>query len=562
MPIPPGSPSELRRLTELSTILIRYGFGDLLRYAGVDQILEKAGELLHRGKQESVADEPAPVRMRKALEEMGPSFIKLGQILSTRVDLFPQEYIRELEKLRDHVPTLSFDKLVVEIEEELGRPLKEVFERIDIVPLAAGSIAQTHRAQLKTGEDVVVKIRRPGIRGVIEADLRLLTRIARFASRRFEDVARFHPEAIIKEFANSIHSELDFAIEGRNAETIATNFADDPDISSPKVFWEWTNEMMNVQAFIDGIAGSDRAAVESAGFDKKEIALRGANAVLKMMFEDRFFHADPHPGNVFYLPGNKIVFIDFGMVGQLSRQRRDEMVDLLHGMVERRADKVTEILLTWADADAKQNLQLESRIDAFIDRVHGVALERLDIASLTRDLFSAMRDHDLALPSDLTLMAKAFASLDGMGRQLDPEFDMVEAARPFLRRQMLRRYAPDRLARKAREGAAEGLDLVTGLPKDLKKLLQMAQRGQIRLGIDVVQMEHYLDRIDRSVTRLTMAIVTAALIMGSSMVMSFSGAKLPIGLSVFAMMGFMASILGGLWLIYTTWRSRGGGGRR
>ena len=158
-------------------------------------------------------------------------------------------------------------------------------------------------------------------------------------------------------------------------------------------------------------------------------------------------------------------------------------------------------------------------------------------------------------------MAKAFASLDGMGRQLDPDFDMVEAARPFLRRQMLRRYAPDRLARKAREGAAEGVDLVTGLPKDLKKLLQMAQRGQIRMGIDVVQMEHYLDRIDRSVTRLTMAIVTAALIMGSSMVMSFSGAKMPVGLSVFAMMGFIASILGGLWLIYTTWRSRGGGRR-
>ncbi|MDV7145158.1 AarF/UbiB family protein [Tropicimonas sp. TH_r6] len=558
MPKAPGSPSELRRLTELSSILLRFGFGDFLRYAGVDNLVEKAGEFLHRRDQEKVEDAPAPVRLRQALEEMGPTFIKLGQILSTRVDLLPPDYICELEKLRDHVPTVSFDKLVVEIEEELGQPLKQVFERIDIVPLAAGSIAQTHRALLKTGEEVVVKIRRPGIRGVIEADLRLLTRVARFASRRFEDVRRLHPEAIIKEFANSIHAELDFAIEGRNAETIATNFAEDPNIDTPKVFWDWTNEMMNVQAYIDGVPGSDREAVDASGLDKKEIAKRGATAVLKMMFEDRFFHADPHPGNVFYQPGNKIVFIDFGMVGQMSRQRRDEMVDLLYGMVERRSDKVTEILLTWADADDRQNPQLENRLDAFIDRIHGVALDRLDIAALTRDLFSAMRDHDLALPSDLTLMAKAFASLDGMGRQLDPEFDMVAVAQPFLRSQMLRRYAPDRLAGKAKDGVTEGIDLVTGLPRDLKKLLQMAQRGRLSFGIDIVQMEHYIDRIDRSVTRVTMAILTSALIIGSSLVMSFSGAKMPIGLSVFAMLGFSASVLGGFWLIYTTIRGRGG----
>jgi ubiquinone biosynthesis protein len=548
------TPSELRRLTEISSILLRYGFGDFLRYAGVDQIVEKAGEVMHWKNHDRIVEDPAPVRMRMALEEMGPTFIKLGQILSTRVDLFTPDYIRELEKLRDRVPTMPYDDLVVEVERELGGPLADVFARLDTSPLAAGSIAQTHRAALQSGEEVVVKIRRPGIRRTIEADLRLLTRIARLAARRFEDVARFQPESILKEFANSIHNELDFAIEGRNAETIAKSFADDPMIDTPRVFWDYTGERMNVQAYIDGVAGSDLEGVAAGGFDKKLIALRGANAVLKMMFEDRFFHADPHPGNVFYMPGDRIVFIDFGMVGQLSRQRRDEMVDLLYGMVERRADKVTEILLAWADADDRQNLALESRIDAFIDRVHGVALDRLDIASITRDLFSAMRDHDLALPSDLTLMAKAFASLDGMGRQLDPEFDMVAVAEPFLQKQMLRRYAPDRLVRRAKDGAAEGLDLVTGLPRDLKKLLQMAQRGQLRLGVDVIQMEHYLNRLDRSVTRVTMAIVIAALIIGSSMVMSASGAKMPVGLSVFAMLGFAASVLGGFWLIYSIWR--------
>ncbi len=559
MPSTPGSPSELRRLTEISSILIRYGFGDFLRYAGVDQIVEKAGQILHWRGQEHVEDLPAPERMRKALEEMGPTFIKLGQILSTRVDLLTPDYIRELEKLRDHVPTLPYEELVVEVETQIGGPLADVFARLDTEPLAAGSIAQTHRARLQTGEEVVIKIRRPGIGRTIEADLRLLRRVARFAARHFEDIARFQPEQIIQEFANSIHNELDFAIEGRNAETIATSFSDDLTISTPKVFWDVTNERMNVQEFIDGVAGSDRDAVNSGGFDKKIIAVRGANAVLKMMFEDRFFHADPHPGNVFYLPENRIVFIDFGMVGQLSRQRRDEMVDLLYGMVERRADKVTEILLAWADADVRQNLQLESRIDAFIDRIHGVALDRLDIAALTRDLFSAMRDHDLALPSDLTLMGKAFASLDGMGRQLDPEFDMMAVAQPFLRRQILRRYAPDRLARKAKDGATEGLELVTGLPRDLKKLLTQAQRGQLRFGIDVFQMDRHLDRIDRALTRVSMAIVIAALVMGSSMVMSFSEAKMPVGLSVFAMLGFAGSVLGGFWLIYSTWR---GGGRR
>lgn len=545
---------DLRRLAEIAGILIAQGFGDLVRQLGVDKLvggIRKAAGREGAGPDHGLAPEE---RLRLALEELGPTFVKLGQILSTRADLLPAAYIAELGHLRDKVRTLDWAELIAEIEAELGSPLVEEFAAVDTTPLAAGSIAQVHRARLKTGEEVVLKIRRPGIVRVIEADLRLIGRLAALAEA--QGLGRFRPVEIATEFARSLRSELDLANECRNADRVAVSFADDPDIRIPAVHWQWSRENMNVQEYIAGIPGSDLAAVRAAGLDQKVLARRGADAVLKMIFVDRFYHADPHPGNVFYLPGNKVAFIDFGMVGQLTRQRRDELVDLLFGVAAKRSNKVADILLLWAGTDSGDTARLAADVERLIDRVHGVPLGQLRLSAMISDAVTVMREHRLALPYDLTMLTKAFVSLEGMGRELDPSFDMVGAGLPFLEELVWQRHAPRELARRARESLVDGFDLVTALPGDLRRLLDVAQTGRLKLHIELDRGERYLKQLDRLMGRLTMGIVIAALTIGSSIVMAVSGDELSIGVSIFALLGFFGAVFGGLWLLWAIWRDR------
>lgn len=299
------------------------------------------------------------------------------------------------------------------------------------------------------------------------------------------------------------------------------------------------SESLNVQQFIDGIPGSDLAAVDAAGLDRKKLAVSGANAVMKMVFEDGFFHADPHPGNVIYLPGNRIVFIDFGMAGRLSDDRRKQLVDLLFAIVDRDAASACKILLRWSGAAVVRDDRLITELDDMIDKTHGVPLKQLQISELMNDLIALLRTHNLSLPPDLTMLTKAFISLEGMGRQLDPDYDMIAQAEPFLRKQMLNRLSPEQLLKRTRKGLTDGFDLLTGLPKDTHDLVKTLQSGQFKFRMEVEQAEHFIDRIDKSVSRLIMGIVIAALIMGSSIVMTVSGGEIPLGLSVFAMLGFL-----------------------
>ncbi|MEW5422921.1 ABC1 kinase family protein [Amorphus sp. 3PC139-8] len=543
---------DLRRLTEIAGILIAHGFGDLVRQLGVDKLVGGIRKATHQNQgvvDHSLAPEE---RLRLALEELGPTFVKLGQILSTRADMLSPAYIAELGNLRDKVHTLEWTELTVEVEAAFGGSLAEEFDAVDTTPVAAGSIAQVHRARLKTGEEVVLKIRRPGIVPVIEADLRLIRRLAVLAEAK--GLGRFRPVEIATEFDRSLRSELDLANECRNADRVAANFADDPYIRIPTVHWQWSRENMNVQEYIIGIPGSNLVEVRAAGLDQKVLARRGADAVLKMMFIDRFYHADPHPGNVIYLTASEIAFIDFGMVGQLTQQRRDEVVDLLFGVVGKRADKVADILLRWAGTENGDNVRLAAEVERFIDRVHGVPLGQLHLSEIIADLIAVMREHRLALPYDLTMLIKAFISLEGMGRELDPTFDMVGAAQPFLEDLVWQRHSPRELARRAREGLTDGFGLMADLPGDLRKLLDGAQTGRLKLHIELDQGERYLRRLDRLMARLTMGIVIAALTIGSSIVMAVSGDELSIGISIFALLGFFAAVLGGVWLLWAIWR--------
>lgn len=552
-----GTVRDLGRLQEIAGVLIRYGFGDMVRRIGMSAALERTGRMLHWDDPEAMAHMAPPERVRCALQDLGPTFVKLGQVMATRVDLLTPEWTTELGKLQNAVPALPFAQVRPQLVEDLGADPEAVFERLEETPLAAASLAQTHRAWLADGSAVVLKVRRPGIRDTVEADLRLMARLAEIVEERAPDLRRYHPAEVVQQFSASLRRELDFAAEGRNAERIAANFAGHDEVVVPRVYWEWTSERLNVQECLQGIAGTDLAAVDAAGLDRAQLAATGADIVLKMVLEDGFFHADPHPGNIFYLPDGRIGVIDFGMVGRVSEQRRFQIVQLLHGLVERESAPVADVLMEWGEGGGEvDEARLQADVGAFVDQYRGVPLKDLHMGLMLTDVTTILRDNGLSLPPDLALMIKAFLTLEGMGRQLDPDFDMAGAARPFLQRVVLQRYSPRTLLKRGRRTALDAMELVGDLPRELRRLLRTARRGRLHLQVEVTSLKAFGEQVDRAANRLTMGVITAALVVGSSIVMNSAGGGVSSRwLLALGVLGFVGAGLIGLWILLSIWRS-------
>ena len=552
-----GTVRDLGRLQEIAGVLIRYGFGDMVRRIGMSAALERTGRMLHWDDPEAMAHMAPPERVRCALQDLGPTFVKLGQVMATRVDLLTPEWTTELGKLQNAVPALPFAQVRPQLAEDLGADPEAVFERLEEAPLAAASLAQTHRAWLADGSAVVLKVRRPGIRDTVEADLRLMARLAEIVEERAPDLRRYHPAEVVQQFSASLRRELDFAAEGRNAERIAANFAGHDEVVVPRVYWEWTSERLNVQECLQGIAGTDLAAVDAAGLDRAQLAATGAGIVLKMVLEDGFFHADPHPGNIFYLPDGRIGVIDFGMVGRVSEQRRFQIVQLLHGLVERESAPVADVLMEWGEgAGEVDEARLQADVGAFVDQYRGVPLKDLRMGVMLTDVTTILRDNGLSLPPDLALMIKAFLTLEGMGRQLDPDFDMAGAARPFLQRVVLQRYSPRTLLKRSRRTALDAMELVGDLPRELRRLLRTARRGRLHMQVEVTSLKAFGEQVDRAANRLTMGVITAALVVGSSIVMNSAGGGVSSRwLLALGVLGFVGAGLIGLWILLSIWRS-------
>lgn len=541
---------DLPRLREVSSVLIRYGMGDFLRRLGITGLLERAGQILHIPSKPEREQQEAPVRLRKALEELGPTYVKLGQVLATRSDLFGADWITEFEKLQSHVPPVPWEELHPTLTAALGSPPETLFAQINPEPLGAGSIAQVHLAQLHNGDAVVVKVRRPGIRPKIDADLRILGYIAQLVELEFPETRRYRPSQIVEQFAKSLRRELDLATEARNMQRFAANFADDPHILVPQVYWEYTNEHVNVQQWIQGIPGNHLSELAPNGLDRRTLAARGADSVLKMILIDGYFHADPHPGNVFYLPSNRIAFIDFGMVGWLSQTRRDQVVDLLAALSRRDAYGIADVLQEWVSGNTLDDEQLASDINEFIFNYEHVSLQDLRITSLLTDIVTIMREHEIALPADMTLLFKALITLEGLGRQLDPQFQMVEHLTPYVKRVILHRFHPETLLAKGKHGLREAFGLLSGVPRDMGRLLKELRRGNVRIDLDLKRLDSFGHQLDKSANRLTLGIVTAALIIGSSIAMTVPG-----GPKTFGLIAFILAFFNSLWIIFSIWRS-------
>lgn len=546
---------DLPRLHEIAVVMIRYGWGDLVRVLGISGVLESAGRVLHWHSASEIHKLDAPVRIRRALEELGPTFVKLGQLLATRVDVFPPQWIAEFEKLHSQVPAVPYEILHPDLVAALKGDPRDIFAEFDPVPLAAASIAQVHRARLKDGTAVVVKIRRPGIESVIRADLRILEHAAKLLESEVPDVRRYDPVQIVAQFRRSLNRELDLAKEARNIGQFARNFADDPIVEIPEVYWAFTNDRVNVQEEINGLSGVSPEHLLGHGLDPKLLAARGADTILRMVLEHGYFHADPHPGNVLFLPDNRIGIIDFGMVGMLTHTRRNQIVNLLDGLTRMDEQALLEVLLDWSNDSIENEDRLEYEVAELLQNYDDLQLKDVRIGPLLNDITALMRDNNLVLPADLTLLFKTLITLEGLGQQLDPEFHMIDNVTPFVERIIAQRYTPRALFERGRESVREALEVIADLPRDLGRLLRDMRRGRIKIDLDLKRLDHFGHQLDRASNRLTMGILTASLVVGSSIIMTVEGGPKLFGLPFFGLVGFLIAFFNSLWIIFSIWRS-------
>lgn len=546
---------DLGRLHEIASILIRYGWGDMVRLLGMANVLERAGRLLHWKSSSEITQLPAPVRIRRALEELGPTYIKLGQLLATRVDMFPPSWIEEFEKLHKQVTPVAYEEIRPTLVAALKGEPEDVFDQFDPVPMAAASIAQVYRARHKDGTPVVIKVRRPGIESKVEADLRILDHLAHLLESEVPDLRRYQPVQIAAQFRRSLRRELDLVKEARNIDQFARNFAADPMVHIPRVYWDYCTDKVNVQEEIQGVSGVGDAMLRAHGLDPSVLAANGADVVLKMVLVNGYFHADPHPGNVIFLPGNRIGLIDFGMVGRLNELRRNQMVDLLHALTVKDEEALLGVLLDWAGDTEANEQRLGHDIAELVYSYDDLRLKDVKLANLLQDISALLRENHLILPADLTLLFKTLITLEGLGLQLDPMFHMLDHVTPFVEQVFIDRYRPAMLLKRGRKSLRELGEVIIGLPRDFARLIREARRGRIRIDLDLKRLDHFGHQLDRSSNRLTMGILTASLVIGSSIVMTIKGGPELFGLPLFGFLGFLVAFFNSMWIILSIWRS-------
>lgn len=544
---------DLRRLNEIGGVLWKYGFSDLAERMDLHSSPDNPRLFRFRLPAE-IARMSTAERIRRALEDMGPTFVKLGQILATRIDLFPADIIHELEKLQDNVPAAPFSDMKAQVEAALGKPIDQVFLKVEEKPLGSASMAQVHRARTRRGEEVVLKIQRPGIGPKIETDLRLMEYFARLLHSQMVEVRRYRPIELVEEFRRSLLRELDFTQEAKNSERMADNLKQFEWLKIPKVYKQYSSATLNVQEFIDGIPAKNIKAIDAAGLDRKLIARRGCKVIWKSIFEDGFFHADPHPGNIILLTGNRICLIDFGMVGKISNHRREQLIQLIKAIVTQEVSLAVNVLVDWADGVEINAPQLQSDCEDLLSQYYGLKLAEVDIGKMLLDVIAVVQRHDLQFPSDIALLTKATLTLEGFGRGLDPDIDLVKEAEPLLLKLFRDRYNPTKLARKL---GTTALRLVDRLYDESSPALPAAQTRQAP-RITPRHMNGYVTRMEKAQHRNVIATMVAGLSISSSILLTVDNGPVLLGVNLLHALGVLGllGVWGGFWwLLASMWQS-------
>jgi ubiquinone biosynthesis protein len=540
----------LARYRQILAVFFKYGFGDLIELLKIEQYIEIGLQLISKNRRSRLEKLSRAERVRMACEELGPTYIKFGQILSTRPDLVPVDFIKELSKLQDNVPSSPFSEVSKIIESELGGAPEDIFDFFEKAPLASASIGQVYRATLKDGEEVAVKVQRPGIKKIIEVDLEIMLHLATLMERHIEEMSLHQPVKIVEEFARTLEKEIDYTIEATNMERISRNFLNDLTIYVPKVFRDTTTESILTTELVQGIKVSEIDRLEKAGLDRKLITVRGADIVLKQIIKHGFFHADPHPGNIFVLPDNVICLLDFGMTGSVDRHTREDFIDLAESVVNRNESRAAQVLLklTYWDEDPDIRL-LEKDVADFMGRHLYKPLKDIKIGKLLHNLIELAFQHRLRTPPDIFLMLKAFSTIEGVGLMLDPDFDMIKQAAPFIKEIKLARLSPRRITDDIFRLAIELFQFVQNFPKDILSITRLIKQQKLSLNLEYKGLDKMLSTYDQISNRISFSIIIAALIIGSALIVISKVPPLFYDISLIGIVGFLAAAIMGIWLL-------------
>lgn len=495
-----------------------------------------------------VADEPTPVRLRLCFEQLGPTFVKLGQLLATRTDLVPQEYVDEFRKLQDQVPAVPFSEIRQVLVQHFGREVEDVFASIDERPIGAASIAQVYRAELKDGTPVVVKVQRPGIDATIQDDLNILHMLAELLDRYVTEAKVLNPLGVVDEFSRSLEMETNFIIEANNIRRFQQNFSKDPNIKIPQVYTEYTGRRVLVMEALDGIPLSHRNALDQEGIDPETVLRRGLRAYLKMVFSDGLFHGDLHAGNMFVLPDNKIGLIDFGMVGRLNRKSQNAIANMFLALAEEDYDRLAYLYIDLAPYTEQVDVDLFAReLRDLIAPYFGLTLKHVNVGKLFLDSAAVAAHHQLILPSELILFFKSIVTIEGMGRVIMGDFDFMTFSLEFAADLVKSRYEGTKLLKEAAYVTRDLNALMSGLPRQLRQLIRGLNNPDWKLRIQLAEAESLQKAVEKSANLTFLGLVIAGLTVSSALFLNHQVGPWILGLPFMSAFCLgVAAILGAL----------------
>lgn len=542
------------RYGEIASVLIKYGFGDLLSRLNLERYIS-IGRRIFRTKQKKHIEEISRWdRIRMALEDLGPTFIKLGQFASNRPDILPPQLIASLEKLQDAVPPFQESEAVKIIEKELRKPVWELFEEFTNKPFASASIAQVHHAVLKEGIEVAVKVQRPRIHDQVLIDLEIMYHLASLIERHVQGMEVFNPTQLVDEFSSAIKKELDFTIEASHVDHFARNFKGDQTIYIPVVYHEMTSRRVIVTEYIHGIKITNVKELTRAGLDPKVIANRGATAVLKQIFVHGFFHADPHAGNILIKEDSAICFLDLGMTGILTPTSREWLSSIIVGIADRNPQRIVNTLYDMSNFQLERKENLEYEIAELIQEYASRTLAMINISDILNHLSKLMIVHRLKVIPGFYLLVKAMVTMEGIGYKLDPDFNMMEHLEPFAKQLIKEQYGPMHLANESIEMFQDLFFLLRDLPSETRDIIQLIKAGRVRIEFAHIGLDPMLRKFDQIVIRTVFGLVLASLIVGSSIVILSNIPPKLYGLPVIGIVGFLAAGIMGFWLLVTILR--------
>lgn len=508
-----------RRYQEIINTFVKHGFSHMLFRLGLTDKPSSRGTL-----EQNLSD--IGIQLRNALQSLGPTFIKLGQIASSRRDVVPEPIALELEKLQDDVQAIDYPVVREIIERELGEAPETLFAEFDEEALATASIGQVHVAKLHSGEEVAVKVQRPDIEHIILTDLGILNNLVRMMHQRVEWVRTYRIREIVEEFSHSLLNELDYLLEGRNGERVARQFAEDPTIKIPRIYWDYTTKKVLTMEMIHGIKVNKYDELEEKGYDKKQIAERITDAMLYQILVEGFFHGDPHPGNIFILPNNKVAFLDFGMVGRLSEDMKYHFASVIINIQAGDLDGIIDTFNTWGLLDRVENLHaLRRDIDSLLQKYYDVPIHQLSLGNVMLEMFTIAYKHRIEIPTDIAILAKVILTLESIISNLDPDLSIMDAIEPYGRQLFYERIHPINVARKNWKRFVKNVEILSELPKDLKDMSQALKRGKVHFDINIFELHTILRKLDRIANRISFSLILLAfsilmmgLIIGNSIV--------------------------------------------